>query len=77
MFGLLNTTTDLRKYSPLVCKFLDLLSSLFHGLQRRCRGSSYLLEKTGLRDGEFPAFGFGIALTLRQPVLMRIRSGKD
>ena len=77
MFNILNTTANLRKYSPLVCKFLDLLSSLFHGIQRRCQGSSYLLEKMELRDRQFPPFGFRIAFPICQPALIRIRSGKD
>jgi hypothetical protein len=77
MFILLNTTTDPRKYSPLVCKILDWMSSLFHGMQRLCGDSSYLLETMGLRDGQFPPFGFRIAFPILQPVLLRIRSGRD
>jgi hypothetical protein len=77
MFSLLNTVTKLRKYSPLVCKILDWMSSLFHGFQRLCRGFSYLVETMGLRDGQFPRFGFRIAFRIWQPGLIQIRGGKD
>ncbi len=77
MFSLLNTVTKLRKYSPLVCKILDGMYFLFHGVQRLCRGFSYLIETMGLRGGQFPPFGFRIAFRIWQPGLIQIRSGKD
>jgi len=47
MFNILNTVAKLRNYSPLVCKFLDNVTKLFHAADcygRRC----YLLNSLAL-----------------------------
>lgn len=77
MFNILNKKPNLRKYSPLVCKFLDWMSSLFHESHWRSQGASYLLDKMELRDCKIPPFGFGIAFAIRQPGLIRIGNGRD
>jgi hypothetical protein len=73
MFNILNILPRLRKYSPLVCKFLDIVTGIFHvGLvaTRRC---SYLSELLGFRNTAGAAIGLAIALPSVRPAFTRFR----
>jgi hypothetical protein len=75
MFSMLNTLPRRRKYSPLVCKFLDNVIQFFHACPAAGRRRPYLLEQLSLRDYVVAAIGLRIALTL-QPALIHSRKGK-
>jgi len=75
MFNMLNNRFLEGKNSPMVCKFLDSLSAFFHEILRCRRSAFYLFERMDFRDGQFPRFGFRIALPIYQPGL--IQNGKD
>jgi len=75
MFHILNSVAKLRNYSPLVCKFLDNVTKLFHACRLATGCRSYLLELYGLRNNALAANGLPIALPL-QPALMHFGKGK-
>ncbi len=75
MFNMLNTLPELRKYSPLVCKFLDIVTGIFHACLAPARHCSYVLEQLGFRNHTTAAIGLPIALPLR-PALVHARKGK-
>jgi len=77
MFNRLNIRMAEGKYPPMVCKFLDAMSAFPYEIYRLCEGTLYLLEGMGFRNCRFPLFGSRIAFVTWQPVLLRIRSGKD
>ena len=60
-----------------MCKFLVCLPQFFQRLSRRISEASYVIEAVSLRSGYFAAVGHRIALSIRQPVLLGIRSRKD
>ena len=76
MFNILNTLPGQRNYSPLVCKFLDNMTALFHARLAAARRCSYLLEQLGFRNRTIAAIGLPIALPL-QAALIHFRKGKD
>lgn len=61
----------------MVCKILDGLSELSHGVRDGFGTRHYLLEGKQLRNRVFKEVGLRIAFLVRQPVLIRIRSRKD
>jgi hypothetical protein len=61
----------------MVCKFLDSVSAFFHGIPGLKKRPSYLVERIGLTNDGFEPVGLRIAFAMWQPVLIRIRSGKD
>jgi hypothetical protein len=75
MFSLLNIAANLRKYSPLVCKFLDIVTGISHARLAAPRRRSYLVERLSLRNYAFAAIGLPIALRTR-PALIYFREGK-
>jgi hypothetical protein len=75
MFNLLNIRAKLRKYSPQVCKFLDIVTGIFHAGTAAGRRCSYVFEQLGFRNSTGAAIGLPIALPLR-PALMHLRKGK-
>jgi hypothetical protein len=77
VFSLLNSQTVAGKNPARMCKILDSLSLFSHGIWRRFLRPFYLLEGLRLRSMLSPRVGYGIAFFLRQPALLRIRSGKD
>jgi hypothetical protein len=77
MFNMLNTRTQRGKKPPLVCKILDCLCEVSHGLRYVFGKRRYLIEGRQLRNGVFGDVGLRIAFLLRQPVLIGIRGGKD
>jgi hypothetical protein len=76
VFNILNKRTRRGKKPPMVCKFLDSLSELSHGLTIWLEGPFYLHEGRELRSKVFADVGLRIALLVAQPVLIRIRSRK-
>ncbi len=76
MFNILNALPRLRKYSPLVCKFLDIVTGIFHACVDVARCGSYLLEQLGFRNHAFAAIGLPIALPSRRPTFACFREGK-
>jgi len=77
VFNILNKMPRLRKYSPLVCKFLDKVTEFFHACPAAPRRSAYLLEGLGFRDRTRAAIGLPIALTPLQPALIHVCKGKE
>ncbi len=76
MFNILNKAADLRKYSPLVCKFLDNVTEFFHACLAIPRGASYLLELLGFRNRALAAIGPPIALLTPYPAITHFREGR-
>jgi hypothetical protein len=72
VFNILNKRTRRGKKPPMVCKFIDSLSELSHGLTCWFEGSFYLLEGRELRNRVFAGVGLRIAFLVAQPVLIRI-----
>jgi hypothetical protein len=77
MFSLLNTRPGKGNFPARVCKILNFLSQFFHGTWRQFSRSFYLIEGERVRSEHFTNVGHRIALLVRQPVLIRIRSRKD
>jgi hypothetical protein len=77
MFNILNKGIREGRNSPMVCKFLDSVSDFFHEVPGLKEGPSYLVERMGLKSGGLEPVGLRIAFAMWQPVLIRIRSGKD
>jgi hypothetical protein len=77
MFNMLNTLPQLRKYSPLVCKFLDIVTGIFHVWSAPARRCSYVLEQLGLRNPAPAAIGLPIAVLSPRPALTLFREGKE
>ena len=75
MFNILNSVAKLRNYSPLVCKFLDNVTKLFHDRRLATGCRSYLLEQLGLRNDGLEAIGLPIALSI-QPALIHLGKGR-
>jgi hypothetical protein len=75
VFTILNTVTELRNYSPLVCKFLDNMTAFFHARLAAARRCSYLLEQLGFRNSSAAAIGPPIALPV-QAAQIHFRKGK-
>jgi hypothetical protein len=76
MFNMLNNATSLRNYPPLVCKFLDNMTALFHARLRAAPRCSYLIERLGFRSPSAAAIGLPIALPL-QAAHIHFRKGKE
>ncbi len=76
MFNMLNNQQRLRKYSPLVCKFLDNLTAISHPCWAGARRGSYVVEQLGFRDTALAAIGLPIALPTLRPALTHFREGK-
>ena len=76
MFRILNNVPRVRKYSPLLCKFLDKVTGFFHACLAAPRRSAYLLEGLGLRNHTLATIGLPIALTSLQLALIHISKGK-
>jgi hypothetical protein len=64
MFNILNTLPETGKQSPIVCKILDSLSAFSHGILLPLERPFYPLERMGLRNHGFRAFGLRIAFTV-------------
>jgi hypothetical protein len=64
MFNMLNTLPETGKQPPMVCKILDSLSVFFRGILLPSERPFYLLERMGLRNHGFQAFGLRIAFTV-------------
>jgi hypothetical protein len=77
MFSLLNTVWRRGKNRARMCKILNSLSQFFQGLGRRLLRPFYLIDGERFRGEAFARVGHGIALLVRQPALLRIRSRKD
>lgn len=77
MFSLLNNWKGMGKYPARLCKFLNSLSRFFHNQWRQFSCSFYLVDGERFRSGVLAEVGHRIALLSPQPVLHRIRSGKD
>ena len=77
MFSLLNRRLGGGKNPARMGKILNNLSLFFHGVWRQFSWPFYLVEGERLRSEGFPGVGHRIAFLIRQPVLIRIRSGKD
>lgn len=77
MFSLLNKRFRTGKHRARMCKFLNSLTQFFHSLWGPFSKASYLIGDVGLRSKRFITVGHQIAFSIRQPVLLRIRFGKD
>jgi len=77
MFSLLNSRVGEGKSSARMCKILNSLCRFFHVPWLPFSWSLYLVERERFRSVPFPEVGNRIALLSPQPVLIRIRSGKD
>ena len=75
MFNILNNSTDLRKYSPLVCKFIVNVTEFCHASLAAPRRSAYLLEGLGFRNRTRAAIGLSIALSI-QAALIHFGKGR-
>ena len=75
MFNILNSVVKLRNYSPLVCKFLDNVTKLFHARSAAAGRFPYLLEQLGLRNDGLGTIGLPIALSI-QPALIYFGKGR-
>ena len=76
MFNILNTPPRQRKYSPLVCKFLDIVTGIFRVCLIAKRRCSYLSELLGFRNTAGATIGLPIALPSVRPAFTRFRLGK-
>ena len=76
MFDILNKESRGGTHSPMVRNFLHSLSALSHGILDAL-ALSYLLERMDLRDCAAQPVGLRIALQVRRPASVRIRTGKD
>jgi hypothetical protein len=77
MFSLLNSESAKGKIPARMCKILDSLSQFFHGVWPRFSCAFYPIEDERIRSKHSVAVGLSIALLVRQPALLRIRSRKD
>jgi hypothetical protein len=77
VFRLLNMEKGRGKNAARMCKILNSLSAFFLEVWRQLSRPFYLVEGARLSSERFCWVGHGIALLVRQPVLLRIRSGKD
>lgn len=77
MFSLLNNESAKGKTRARMCKILDSLSQFFHGLLPRFSRAFYFVEGERVRSRHSAAVGPSIALLIRQPALLRIRSRRD
>lgn len=77
MFNLLNTDGSDGTNRARMCKILNSLFPFFHGAGRLFWQAFYLVENKVFRNALFGNVGYRIALLVRQPVLVRIRSRKD
>ena len=73
MFNILNNVAKLRTYSPLVCKFLDMVTGILHVCLIATRQCSYLSERLGFRNTAGAAIGLPIALPSFRPAFTRFR----
>ena len=58
MFNILNTTANLRKYSPLVCKFLDLMPLFSTESNGAAKAPPISLRKWSLEIANFHPLAF-------------------
>lgn len=77
MFSLLNDRFRTGKQRARMCKFLFSLPHFFHDLWQSFSACPYLDEYARFRNRHLAPVGYRIAFLIRQPVLLRIRSGKD
>jgi hypothetical protein len=77
MFSLLNSRQGKGKSRAKMCNILNSLSQFFHALWRRFSESRYLIEGGRFRERNCAGVGLSIALLVRQPALLQIRSRKD
>jgi len=77
MFSILNTKEGKGNRRTRMCKFLDPLSKLFRSLGKWFPGCRYLYESERFRRRIFSMIGDRIAFLHVEPVMIRIRKGKD
>jgi hypothetical protein len=77
MFNMLNRWISKGKKSPMVCKFLDSVSTFLDGIRRQYGSVSYLIERVDLKKHALSPVGLRIAFPIWGPAFIRIRSGKD
>lgn len=77
MFSLLNKPARTGKIRTRMCKILDCLSPFCRGIRRRFLLASYPLASERVSRMLFSKVGYRIAFPIPQPVLLRVRSGKD
>jgi hypothetical protein len=76
MFNMMNSRTEWRKFSPLMCKILATVSLFPRSLLALSQAFFYLLESMRLRIGVLETIGLRIATSLRRPAFAHIRTGK-
>ena len=69
MFNILNRLANLRKCSPWMCKFLDIMTGIFHACLTAPRRCSYLSERLGFRNQVLGTIGLPIAVPSLRPAL--------
>ena len=67
MFNTLNSVAKLRKYSPQVCKFLDIVTGISHARLAAAQRGSHLLERLGFRNQVLGTIGLPIAVPSLRP----------
>jgi len=77
MFNRLNRPAKSGKQAAMLCKILDRLSKLSHGLRGRFMSTFYVIERRGFGSALSAALGLRIAFSILQPSLIRVRTGKD
>jgi len=76
-FNRLNMLSKNGKQPAMLCKFLDRLSKLSHGLRGRLLSTLYVIERRGFARALSAPLGLPIAFSIHQPALIRVRTGKD
>lgn len=61
----------------MVCKILDRVSKVAHEFHAQLLRALYVLEGTVFRAPHLEPIGLRIACVMHQPVLPRVRTGKD
>ena len=77
MFNMLNRLIWEGKKSPMVCKFLDSVSTFLYEIHWQYGSVFYLIEHVDLKKHPSPPVGLRIAFPIWRPAFIRIRSGKD
>lgn len=77
MFSLLNNKRQSGKSPAWMCKILDSLSPFFRAISLRFWQWRYLVESGQFRNEDSAYVGLRIALLIRQPAVLHIRSRKD
>lgn len=77
MFSLLNNDSAKGKIPARMCKILDPWSQFFHGVWLRFSRAFYRVEGERVSSKHSVAVGLSIALLVRQPAVLRIRTRKE